>query len=233
MGKGGSIAPGQVYILTDLPEPVDLAPAEPQSVPENGRLQATKTLPANFTLYHSLDLANRNLIIGMNVTGILLLFVFGWLFWGMAALLTPQLFWLQLQIFLGTMRIPTVLLIIALVVLLHELCHALFFWLFSRERPHIGFNLLYAYAAAPDWYFTRRQFVLIGLAPVLLLTLVGFIALPWVSVVTTAHLVLALTVNAAGAIGDCIVVIWALGQPAHIMLRDEGTAVSAYKARKL
>jgi hypothetical protein len=205
------------------------SPPEKQTMPENGRLQATKNLPANFTRFHSLDLTNRNLIIGMNVTGILLLFVFGWLFWGMAALLTPQLFLLQLHIFFSAMRISTVLLIIGLVVVLHELCHALFFWLFSRERPQIGFNLLYAYAAAPDWYFTRRQFVLIGLAPVLLLTLAGFLAMPWVSVVTTSHLVLALTVNAAGAIGDFIVVMWALGQPVDILLRDEGTAVAAYK----
>ena len=215
--------------MTDLPDSADLAPTEPHSLLENGRLRASKTLPANFTLYHSLDLTNRNLVVGMNVTGVLLLFVFGWLFWGMAALLTPQLFLLQLQIFVRLMSIPIVLLIILLVVVLHELSHALFFWLFSWERPQIGFNLLYAYAAAPDWYFTRRQFVLIGLAPVLLLTLVGLIALPWVSVVTTARLVLALTVNAAGAIGDYIAVIWALGQPADILLRDEGTAVSAYK----
>lgn len=204
-------------------------PVEKQSLPADGRLRATKTLPANFTLFHSLDLTNRNLIIGMNITGVLLLFVFGWLFWGMAALLTPQLFWLQLQVFVRLMSIPTVLLIILLVVVLHELSHALFLGLFSRERPQIGFNLLYAYAAAPDWYFTRRQFVLIGLAPVLLLTLAGFMVLPWVSIVTTARLVLALTVNAAGAIGDFVVVIWALGQPANILLRDEGTAVSAYK----
>ncbi len=196
----------------------------------NGRLQATKTLPHNFALFHSLDLTNRKLLIGMNVMGVLLLFVFGWLFWGIAAWLMPQLFLLQLQIFFRAMRISTVLLTIALVVVLHELCHALFFWLFSRERPQIGFNLLYAYAAAPDWYFTRNQFVLIGLAPVLLLTLAGLVALPWVSVVTTSHLVLGLTVNAAGAIGDFIVVMWVLGQPANILLRDEGTAVSAYRA---
>lgn len=168
-------------------------------------------------------------MIGMNVTGVLLLFVFGWLFLGVAAVLKPQFFRLELHLPLFRINITMVLLIIVLVMVLHELSHALFFWLFSRERPKIGFNLLYAYAAAPDWYFTRRQFVLIGLAPVLLLTLAGFIALPWVSVVTAAYLILALTVNAAGAIGDFIVVIWVLGQPANILLRDEGTAVSAYR----
>jgi hypothetical protein len=215
--------------LTDLPEPVDFVPPEPGSLSENGRLQATKTLPAAFTRFHSLDLTNRNLVIGMNIAGVLLLFIFGWLFLGLAALLTPQFFWLELQLFLQMMTIPAVLLTILLVVVLHELSHALFFWLFSRERPQIGFNLFYAYASAPDWYFTRRQFMLIGLAPVLLMTLAGLIALPLVNLLTASRLILALTVNAAGAIGDFIVVMWVMGQPADILLRDEGTAVTAYK----
>ena len=215
--------------MTDLPDASDFISPEPNTLPENGRLQASKTLPANFAQFHSLDLTNRKLVIGMNVMGVLLLFIFGWLFLGVAALLTPQFFWLELQIFAQLTKLPTILLIILLVVVLHELSHALFFWLFSRERPQVGFNLLYAYAAAPDWYFTRRQFVLIGLAPVLLLTLAGLITMPWVSIITTTRLVLALTVNAAGAIGDFIVIIWVLGQPADILLRDEGTAVTAYK----
>jgi hypothetical protein len=91
-------------------------------------------------------------------------------------------------------------------------------------------TLLYAYAAAPDWFFPRRQFVLIGLAPVLLLTLAGLVALPLVDFLTTARIILALTVNAAGAVGDFMVVLWALGQPPDILLRDEGTAVTAYKS---
>jgi hypothetical protein len=216
-------------IVTDLPEPADYVPPQPRTLLENGRLQATKTLPANFTLFHSLDLTNRNLIIGMNVAGVLLLFIFGWLFLGVAALLSPQFFWLELHLLLQQMGIPTVLLIILVVVVLHELSHALFFWLFSRERPQIGFNLLYAYATAPNWYFTRRQFILIGLAPIWLITLAGVIAMPLVSSIITSRLILALTVNSAGAIGDFIVVMWVLGQPADILLRDEGTAVSAYK----
>ena len=215
--------------MTNLPESADFSPPEPRALPENGRLQATKTLPDTFTLFHSLDLTNRNLIISMNVTGVLLLFIFGWLFWGVAALLSPQFFWLELHLFLQKMSIPVVLLIILPVVLLHELSHALFFWLFSQERPQIGFNLFYAYASAPDWYFTRRQFILIGLAPILLITLAGVIAMPLVNSLTTTRLILALSVNAAGAIGDFIVVLWVLGQPADILLRDEGTAVSAYK----
>ena len=191
---------------------------------------ATKTLPDHFTLFHSLNLTNRKLMIGMNVVGVLLLFIFGWLFMGVAAILNPDFFWLELQILVRALSVPAFLLTILFVIVLHELCHALFFWLFSGELPKIGFNLLYAYAAAPDWYFTRRQFMLIGLAPVLLLTLIGVATMPLVSFITVPRIVLALTVNAAGAVGDFIVVMWALGQPANILLRDEGTAVSAYIA---
>ncbi|MBK8901129.1 MAG: DUF3267 domain-containing protein [Anaerolineaceae bacterium] len=204
--------------------------AEPEFWPENGRLPATKTLPPAFTKFHSLDLTNRKLIIAMNMVGLLLLFIFGWLFMGVAAFLNPEFFWLELRIFVATLTLPAFLLTVAVVVVLHELSHALFFWLFSRERPKIGFNLLYAYAAAPDWYFPRRQFVLIGLAPVLLLSLVGVVTLPLVDFFMAVRLILALTVNAAGAVGDFTAVIWALGQPADILLRDEGTAVTAYKS---
>jgi hypothetical protein len=195
---------------------------------ENGRLQATKTLPANFTLFHVLDLANRKLIIGMNAAGVVLLIVFGWLFLGVAALLNPHFFRFGLQIFVRILDILSFLITIGLVVVLHELSHAFFFWLFSRERPKIGFNLFYAYAAAPDWYFNRRQFVLIAIAPVLLITTAGIIIMPLVDFLMNVRLVLALTVNAAGAVGDFMVVMWVLGQPTDILLRDEGTAVSAY-----
>lgn len=216
--------------LTERSEPADLIPLEPERWLDNGRLRATKTLPPTFTPFHRLDLSNRKLMMAMNVVGVLLLFVFGWLFMGVAAFLNPPFFWLELRIFAATLTLPTFLLTVALVVVLHELSHALFFWLFSRERPKVGFNLLYAYAAAPDWFFPRRQFVLIGLAPVLLLTLAGLVALPLVDFLTAARLILALTVNAAGAVGDFIVVMWALSQPADILLRDEGTAVIAYKS---
>lgn len=216
--------------MTERSEPADLIPLEPERWLDNGRLHPTKTLPPAFTQFHTLDLSNRKLMIAMNVTGLLLLFIFGWLFMGVAAFLNPQFFWLELRIFAATLTLPAFLLTAALVVVLHELSHALFFWLFSRERPKVGFNLLYAYAAAPDWFFPRRQFVLIGLAPVLLLTLAGLVALPLVDFLTAARLILGLTVNAAGAVGDFIVVMWALSQPADILLRDEGTAVTAYKS---
>ena len=181
-------------------------------------------------MYHTLDLTNRRLVLGMNVSGVLLLFIFGWLFLGVAAVLAPQFFWLELQILARLITIPSFLVTIFGIIVLHELSHALFFWLFSREIPKIGFNLLYAYAAAPDWYFPRWQFILIALAPVLLLTLAGIVLMPWTNLVTTMRLELALTVNAAGAIGDDIVVVWALGQPANLLLRDTGSAVIAYKS---
>lgn len=215
--------------MTELPDPTDAIPAEPDVWLANGRLRATKMLPPSFTKFHSLDLTNRKLVVAMNIAGVLLLFVFGWVFMGVAAFFNPQFFWLELLIFVRSLSLPTLLLTILLVVVLHELSHALFFWLFSRERPKVGFNLLYAYATAPDWFFPRYQFLLIGLAPVLLLTLAGLLVMPLVDFFTVARLILALTVNAAGAVGDFIVVIWVLGQPADILLRDEGTAVTAYK----
>ena len=53
----------------------------------------------------------------------------------------------------------------------HELIHGLFFWLFTGSAPRYGLGLSYAYAAAPDWYIPRRKYQVTGLAPVVIIGL--------------------------------------------------------------
>lgn len=193
-------------------------------------MQATKILPDTYCHQHTLNLGGRKQALVLNGAGIILLFIFGWLFMGIAAALNPRFFVLSLTLFARSINVGSFILIMVAVILLHELSHAFFFWLFTRERPKIGLNLLYAYAAAPDWYFPRRQFILIGLAPLLVITSAGLLLLPFVNFLTVPKLVLALTVNAAGAVGDILVTIWLLAQPSDSLVRDEGPAIHLYHA---
>lgn len=203
---------------------------EPPPTPvEQKRPSAVKTLPADYTLYHTLDLSHWKLMLAMNLAGIVLLFVFGWLFLGAAALLHPEYFMLELQRLARMLSIGAFLLTITAVVVLHELCHALFFWWFTRERPKIGFNLMYAYAAAPGWYFPRNQFWLIGAAPLLLITIGGMLWLAAADFLTLPIVVLALTINAAGSVGDMLVIGWLLTQPADALVQDDGVQIVLYR----
>jgi len=195
-------------------------------------MKAAKILPPSYLPYRVLNLANWKIMLLTNAAGIVLLFFFGWIFMGLAAALQPQFFVLGLTRFARTLSPLAFVVTAVTVIVLHELAHALFFWLFTRERPKIGFNLLYAYAAAPDWYFPRNHFVLIGLAPLLLITLAGGILMFFVDFMAIPRLVLALTINAAGAIGDMMVVGWLLAQPAAILIRDQGTAITLYREQQ-
>jgi predicted metal-dependent HD superfamily phosphohydrolase len=114
------------------------------------------------------------------------------------------------------------------VLILHELLHGLFFWIYTRERPQFGFRLVYAYASAPEWYIPRNQFIVTGLAPFVGLTLAGLIALPLVPDGLVAELLALMSFNAAASVGDLIMVGWLLSEPATAMVRDVGTQITTY-----
>ena len=192
-------------------------------------MKATKNLPEQANFYHSLNLASNKLMLVQNVVGVILLFFFGWIFMGVAAAINPRFFIVSLRIFVGTLTIFWFLFTAVSVIILHEIIHAIGFYWFSKERPQIGFHILYAYAAAPDWYFPRNQFILIGILPFMVITIVGLILMPFVNFITLPRLILALTLNAAGSIGDMIVVLWLISQPAKTWVRDKGASIALFR----
>ena len=115
-------------------------------------------------------------------------------------------------------------------VTLHEAAHGAFFWVFTRERPAFGLEPPFAaYAAAPDWYLPRRQHLVVGLAPFTLITLVGLALLPVVPAFVVPVLLLIMVTNAAGSIGDSVMVVWLLTQPRDILVQDTGAAINIYR----
>jgi hypothetical protein len=112
---------------------------------------------------------------------------------------------------------------------LHELIHGLFFWLFTRTRPAFGFKGAYAYAAAPGWYIPRSQYIIVGLAPLVLITLGGFALLVVVPAWLIPALLFVVVMNGAGAVGDIAVVGWLLVQPRATLVHDLGDAVAIYR----
>ncbi len=193
-------------------------------------MEPTKRLPPTFLPGPTLDLSSRRLLLVMNLVGLLLLPLFGWLFLLATAALRPELDSLTLEPVVFGLDLVSVLLALLLVMVLHELVHGFFFWLFTRERPEFGFKLLYAYAAAPGWYFPRWQFVIVGLAPLVLLSLGGLLLIAVLPFHWMPVIYLAIVTNAAGAVGDLAVVAWLFNRPAHTYVQDEGPRMTLYFA---
>jgi predicted metal-dependent HD superfamily phosphohydrolase len=191
-------------------------------------MKPKKELSAEYIYAGRLDLGERNNGILVNLAGLALLFVFGWFFVQLAGIIRPEITETGFFDVLQGMEPLYLLVGLFVVLIVHELLHGLFYWIYTRERPEFGFRLVYAYASAPDWYMPRNQFVVTGLAPVVGLTLAGFIMLPLIPQAFVAELLALMSFNAAASVGDMVMTGWLLSKPETSMARDSGTWIDIY-----
>lgn len=191
-------------------------------------MKPVRDLDASYVATGTLDVRNIKVALGLNLVGLVLLLVFGWLFLQAAALIRPDIS--EPRLLDLTSALDPLAIIIGLVVMLivHELIHGLFFWLFTGARPKFGFHLVYAYAAAPGWYLPRNQFLVIGLAPFLVITTAGLVLLALTPFSTVPLLLFILVMNGAGSVGDLVVTGWLLAQPATARAHDSGATITLY-----
>ncbi len=196
-------------------------------------MQPSKILPDNYKATETLDLSqNRKLAIGLNVLGLILFFLFALLFTIFAAVSRYNSEGGELSFSIGRENFwPTLggaLLVVVLAVVIHELIHALFFRFFTGEWATFGFKGIYAYAAAPQWYIPRNLHIAVALAPLLILSLLGAMLIPWIAYELLPALLFFLIINAAGAVGDLVAVGWLLRQPRDAYVNDYGDGFTVY-----
>ena len=107
----------------------------------------------------------------------------------------------------------------------HEWLHGLAIRYYGGEpRYGVGvahFILPYAYATT-DHEFTRNQFIVVLLTPLVVMTLVG---VPLMILLGWGWLAIPLTLNAAGAVADIWMTLMVVSYPAHIRIVDHETGV--------
>jgi len=206
-------------------------------------VQIITTLPSNYRQQATIDLSkSRKAVVGAIVSGIVLLITIGWLLVQFTHFLRPTaLEGIGFPDILTTtpdgnpsITLPFQLIVdaivaVVLVMLIHELVHGVFFWRFTGRRPKFGIKGLYVYAAAPsDIYFPRNQYLAVGIAPLVLLTLVGLLLMVIVPVVIVPTLILFIAFNAAGAAGDLLMFAWLLYYSPDTLIQDNNTSVIVY-----
>ncbi len=199
-----------------------------------GRIACTRLLPDSYKRIWGLDLSrDRTTAIVLNLVSLPLFAAAGALFLLIASFLRPDI------VSLGLIRKLSVrpltlyinfITVIVFVTVLHEAIHGLFFWIFTRSRPVFGVKLLFAYAGAPEWYLPRRQYAVVGAAPLVLISLAGFFAIPWTPVEVGQLMLFGMVMNAAGAIGDIYVCARMLWFPADVLVQDTGFVFEVYGA---
>jgi hypothetical protein len=196
-------------------------------------MKPTQVLPHLYALKGSFDLThNTRLAIILNLFGTVLLFFFAWLFLSITQLLHPEYNYpisLMVSSLTDLLKLVGVLFLVTLVMILaHEGVHGFFFLLLTHQRPSFGFRGYYAFASAPGWYIPRNDYLVVSLAPFILISLIGLDLLALLPYALIPSLLLLISMNAAGAIGDLIVSVWLLNKPAICLIQDYGDKVSLY-----
>lgn len=197
-------------------------------------MKPVQSLPDGYTLKRSLDLsANTRALLGLNLVGVVLFFLFGWLFSSLAVRIRPAAISIfpvvEIGSLLGVLWLVLALLALqAVMIILHEGLHGFFFYAFTRAYPKFAFKGLYAYAALPGWYFPRREYLVICLAPLVGITLLGFLMIAVIPPAWIPAVLVVMTLNAAGSVGDMTVAAWLLRAPAGSLANDQGDAFNLY-----
>ena len=184
----------------------------------------------NITFNHVVEIdfqKNKKLSIIINILSLFIFVVFYYLFdlIARAAGINPtsDLFYY----FKSLSRLPVTANFIFLgglliILSLHELILGLFFYIYTGEKPVIGFKSVYAYAGAPEWYIKKKYFQVITLSPVVLMTITGFVLMLVLPPGYASVIFLLVSANAAGSIGDIWVSIVLSTKPEETYIIDSG-----------
>jgi len=117
-------------------------------------------------------------------------------------------------------------------VVIHEYCHYIFQWLFSKKRPVIGFKFPYAYSAlSQNSSISRNEAVIVGLAPLLVLSAVTVIPALFLDWLPKVILLSWASVHASLCFGDCFLVFKLVRHEASIRMKDDGLLCVLYRGR--
>jgi hypothetical protein len=195
-------------------------------------MRATRNLPSNYHHQKTLDLSKPRTVLLLNLAAIPLLFFFGWFFSRLIILIRsinpfPNGFWGVVTTF-SIWNLIALILSIIIMLVFHELIHGLFFWLFTYERPKFALKSGYAFAAAPEWYLPKIQYIFVGLSPLVLITIICIVLAAFTPLQIVPYLLLIAVFNGAGALGDIIIVAWVCRLSNNILMRDMGDKFSSF-----
>ena len=192
-------------------------------------MNPTQTLPETHSLAWEVSLKkDMRLNILLQVAGVFWVALVALFLWWAFHALRPDLSELHLSGEILT-TLGWFLLALVISISLHELAHGAVFWWFAKHPPQFGLGPGYAYAAMPGWYFPKRQYLVIGLAPLVGLTALGLLFVPFLPVWLLTPFFVGMALNAGGAIGDIYICIRIAREAEDVWVKDLGDGMEVYR----
>lgn len=189
---------------------------------------STTTLPEGYAQIGEINLKkNKRLAVALNILAFFVAVLCFFMLTSFAAYVRPGITTTSGIITVGGMAVVAVLVILLLIV--HELIHGYFFWVFTRSRPVFALRLFYAYAGAPDWYIPTRQFAAVAVGPLVIIDVVGLLLMLVVPESWVLLILFLVAFNTGGSIGDLLVFTNLLKLSSTSLANDTGDVMTFYE----
>jgi len=189
---------------------------------------STQMLPDGYVQSGEINLKkDKRLSILLNIGAFIIFIPMFYLLSGFIALVRPDITNFSVTITIG--KVFGAIGLVVLVLIIHEIIHGLFFWIFSHGRPVFALRPLYAYAGAPTWFFPKRQYAITALGPLIIIGAVGLLLLLLAPISWMLMIVLLVALNTSGAIGDIFVFFRLLQCSQTSFANDTGEVVTFFE----
>lgn len=138
-----------------------------------------------------------------------------------------SLFDMEAGLGLYARRFAVMLVLMIVYMVLHELVHGIAMKMCGTKKVKYGFTGLYAYAGSND-YYSKKPYIFIALAPVVLWGIVLAIVNPFVAKEWFWVVYLIQITNLSGAAGDLFVTVRFSRLPKDILIKDHGVGMTVY-----
>ena len=180
-----------------------------------------KTLPPTYQQVHLLSVGKLNVLIWLNIMSLFPLAISSLLIFGSLLIYHTELNGpLVIQALPDHIPSGVGLAIVLLVLPLHEWIHGLSIAHYGH-KPRYGVKWMVLFATSDNALFRRNEFIHIALAPLAVITAGGLLVLAVAPLGIAEWIALAISINAAGAIGDIWMTAVALRYDRSALIRDE------------
>ncbi|MGN1131244.1 MAG: DUF3267 domain-containing protein [Ruminococcus sp.] len=183
-------------------------------------------LPADYREFYTVNLQkDKKATLIVNISAIIIMAIFVVI--GMFTVPYTYTFDYEVSVVTILMKLSATLVGMIVYLILHEFVHGITMKFYGAKKVKYGFTGLYAFAGCEE-FFTKKQYIIIALAPIVLWGIVlavlcCFVPKSWFWVVYLIQIM-----NLSGAAGDLYVTCKFSKFPKDILIKDTGLEMKVY-----
>ncbi|MBN2877978.1 MAG: DUF3267 domain-containing protein [Bacilli bacterium] len=185
-------------------------------------------LPQGYTLAYEVDLMkDKKMLLWINLLAVLMIIPFVILYFIIINYTTKDL---NFDNYSGIPSWKLLAFVAAMIlyIVIHEAIHGIFFKKESNGKLKFTFNGIMASASIPDHYFYKKPYLVAGLAPAVIMSVVFIVPLFFLDQLDFLLLYMLFVIHLSGCIGDFYISFKLRKYPEDTLIQDYGMGMKFY-----